>query len=56
MDSRDDGGFTHDELDVTMIADIQAAEFDKDVIRIISDDSDVFVILVYWVLKNAIKL
>jgi len=52
MDSRDDGGFTHDEADVTMIAYmLQAAEFGKGVIRILSDDTDVFVMLVYWVWK-----
>ena len=52
MDCRDDGAFTHDEADVTMIAYmLQAAEFGKDVIRILSDDTDVCVILVYWVCK-----
>jgi len=55
MDSWDDGGFTHDELDATIIAYIHAAEFDKDVIRILSDDTDVFVILVYWVLKRQLN-
>ena len=48
MDSRDDGAFTHDEADVTMIAYmLQAAEFGKDVIRILSDYTDVFVMLIY---------
>jgi len=28
---------------------LQAAEFDEDVIRILSDYTDVFVMLVYWV-------
>ena len=52
MDSRDDGLFTHDEADVTLIAYmLQAAEFGKDVVRILSDDTDVFVMLVYWVWK-----
>ena len=47
MDSRCDGAFTHDEADVTMIAYmLQAAEFGKDVIRILSDDTDVSVMLV----------
>ena len=47
MDSRHDGAFTHDEADVTVIAYmLQAAEFGKDVIRILSDDTDVFVVLV----------
>ena len=52
MDCRDDGAFTHVEADVTVIAYmLQAAEFGKDVIRILSDDTDVFVMLVYWVWK-----
>ena len=52
MDSRDDDAFTHDEADVIMIAYmLQAAEFDKGVVRILSDDTDVFMMLVYWVWK-----
>ena len=52
MDSRDDGGFTHDEADVTMIAYmLQAATFCKDVIRILSDSTDVCMMLVHWVWK-----
>ena len=48
MDSRDDGAYTHDEADVTMVAYmLQAAELGKNVIRTLSDDTDVFVILVY---------
>ena len=43
---------THDEADVTMTAYmLQTAEFGKDVIRILSGDTDVFVVLVYWVWK-----
>ena len=52
MRSRDDGAFTHDEADVTMIAYmLQAAKLGKDVMRILSDSADVFVMLVYWVWK-----
>ena len=52
MDSRGDGGFTQDKADVTMIAYmLQAAEFGKDVIRILSDYTGVFVMLEYWVWK-----
>ena len=52
MGSRDDGAFTHDEADVTMIAYmLQAAKLCKDVIRILSDGTDIFVVLVYWVWK-----
>ena len=50
--SRYNGGFEHEEADVTMIAYIlQAAESGKSVIRILTDDTDVFVLLVYWVWK-----
>ena len=52
IDSRYNGGFEHDEADVTMIAYLlQAAEGGKSVIRILTDDKDVFVLLVYWVWK-----
>ena len=50
MDSRDDDALTHDEADVTMIAYmLQAAEFGNAVITILSDDTGVFVMLIYWV-------
>ena len=49
MDSRDDGAFTHNETDVTIQA--KAAEFGKDISRILSGDTDVSVMLVYWVWK-----
>jgi len=52
VDSRYDGALTHDEADVTMIAYmLQAAKFGKDVIIILSDYIDVFVMLAYWVLQ-----
>ena len=52
IDSRYNGGFEHDEADVTMIAYLlQAAESEKSVIRILTDDTDVFVLLVHWVWK-----
>ena len=52
IDSRYNGGFEHDEADVTMIAYLlQDAESGKSVIRILTDDTDVFVLLVYWVWK-----
>ena len=52
IDSRYNGGFEHEEADVTMIAHLlQAAESGQSVIRIITDDTDVFVLLVYCVWK-----
>ncbi len=50
IDSRYNGGFEHDEADVTMIAYLlQAAEGGKSVIRILTHDTDEIVFLVYWV-------
>ena len=50
MDTRDDGAFGHDEADITMISYVLvAATSGKGVIRVLSDDTDVFVLLVYWV-------
>ena len=52
-ESRDDSAFDHDEADITMISYvIEAAKCGKDVIRVLSDDSDVFVLLVYWVYRE----
>ena len=52
IDSRYNGGFEHEEADVTMIAHLlQAAESGQSVIRILTDDTDVFVLLVYCVWK-----
>ena len=52
IDSRYNGGFNHDEADVTMIAYLlQAAKSGQSVIRILTDETDVFVLLVYWVWK-----
>ena len=49
MDTLDDDMFSHDEADITMIAYvIEAANSDKTVIRVLSDDTCVFVLLVYW--------
>ena len=52
IDSRYNGGFEHEEADVTMIAHLlQAAESGQSVIRILTDDTDVFILLVYCVWK-----
>ena len=52
IDSRYNGGFEHDEADVSMMAYLlQAAEGGKSVIRILTDNTDVFVLLVHWVWK-----
>ena len=53
MESRDDG---HDEADITMVSHVlEAAKHGKDVIRVLSDDTDVFVLLVYWVYRARLQ-
>lgn len=48
--------FNHDEADITMISHLlMAAEPGAQVIRILSDDTDVFVLLVYWVYQRKIQ-
>ena len=52
IDSSYNGGFEQDKAGVTMIAYLlQAAESGKSLIRILTDDTDVFVLLVNWVWK-----
>ena len=52
-ESRDDRAFDQDEAGITMISYvIEAAKNGKDVIRLLSDDTDVFVLLVYWVYRE----
>ena len=50
VDSIDDGGvFGHDEADITIISYmLQAADDGRHVVRVVSDDTDIFVLLVYW--------
>ena len=46
----------HEEADVTLVSYmLSAAESGAPVIRILSDDTDVFVLLVYWVWRVAVK-
>ena len=50
MDSPDNSAYGHDEADITMISYVlESANNGKGVIRVLSDDTDVFVLLVYWV-------
>ena len=56
METKDDGAFSHDEADVTMVSYVtQVANYGKNVIRVLSDDTDVFVLLVYWVYRAALQ-
>jgi hypothetical protein len=55
MVGEDEGPFTHDEADVLMVSYmLQAVREGKRVIRIVSDDTDVFIILIFWVWKLGI--
>ena len=52
----DDDRFQHDEADITIISHVlQAASEGKNVISVKLDDTDVFVLLVYWIYKKKIK-
>ena len=56
MEARDDGVFQHDEADVTMVSYVlEAARRGKEVIRVLSDDTDVFALLVYWVYRAEVQ-
>lgn len=56
VESPSDGVFKHDEADITMISYLLlSAQCNARVIRILSDDTDVFVLLVYWVYRNKIQ-
>ena len=50
METQDDSAFSHNKADITMISYVlQAANLGRSVIHVLSDDSDVIVLLVYWV-------
>ena len=56
VESATDGLFNHGEADITMISYLlMTAQCDTQVIRILSDDTNVFVLLVYWVYRNKIQ-
>ena len=49
METRDEGVFGRDVVMVSYV--LKAAENGKRVIRVLSDDTDMFVLLVYWVYR-----
>ena len=56
MVGEDEGLFNHEEADVLMVSFmIDAVRDGKKAVRILSDDTDVFVILIFWVQKLSIK-
>ena len=49
VESRDDGVFLHDKPDVTTISYLlQTPDAGRQLVSIVSDDSDMCVLLVYW--------
>lgn len=49
METQNNAVFGHDEMDITMIYVLETKNFGKGMIRVLSDDTDEFVLLVYWV-------
>ena len=53
IDTQDTWVFRHDEADVTIISYVlQAVCSGNNVVRILCDDTDVFVLLVFWMWRN----
>ena len=53
IDTQDTGAFGHEEADVTIISYVlQAVGEGKNVVRVFCDDTDVFVLLVFWMWRN----
>ena len=53
IDTQDTGVFRHEEADVTIISYVlQAVGSGNNVVRILCDDTDVFVLLVFWMWRN----
>ena len=56
METQDDSDFSHDEVDITMISYVvQVTNQGKNMTHVLSDDSDVFVLLVYWVHRASLQ-
>ena len=50
MVGREESMYSHDEADITIISYLlEAVKNGKNIVRVISDDTDVFVLLIYWV-------
>ena len=49
MVGREESMYSHDEADITIISFLlKAVKNGKNIVRVISDDTDVFVLLIYW--------
>ena len=52
----DNAEIGHGEVDITIISlVIEAANSGKSMIHVVSDDTDVFVLLVYWVCRKELQ-
>ena len=50
MVGRDESMYSHDEADITIISYfLETVKNGKNSVRVISDDTDVFLLLMYWV-------
>ena len=50
MVGRKDSMYSHDEADITMISYLlEAVQNGKNIVRVLSDDTDVFVLFIFWV-------
>ena len=53
IESRCDGQFTHDEADISIVSHVlKEAANGKKVIWVLSDDTDIFVMLIHWLYKT----
>lgn len=56
VESRDDDIFLHDEADITIISYLLQAALDvPHLVRVLSDDTDIFVLLVFWAWRYALQ-
>ena len=52
MVGREESMYSHDEAHITIISYLlEAVKNGKNIVRVISDDTDVFVLLIFWVLR-----
>jgi len=56
IETADDGIYGHDEAVITNLCYVlEASSSGEDVIRVLSDDTDIFVLLVYWVFRAQLR-
>ncbi len=56
METPDDGLFDHDKADVTIVSCmLECTKSNQGVVQVLSDDTDVFILLVYWVYRANVQ-